>query len=46
MPDLTNPSPLVMTHFELIATVAAFSAIAIALALDLWRAWTSKVRRR
>ncbi len=37
MPDLTNPSPLVMTHFELIATLATLVAVVLAAARDIRR---------
>ena len=37
MYDLNNPSPFVLTHFECIATVSAFFAVALAIILDLWR---------
>lgn len=33
MYDLTDPSPLVMTHFEKISTICAFAAV---VALALW----------
>jgi hypothetical protein len=37
MVDLTSPNPLVMTHFELIAAVAATFAVVLAVTIDLWR---------
>lgn len=37
MYDLNNPSPFVLTHFECIATVSAFFAVALSVVLDLWR---------
>ncbi len=37
MVDLTTPNPLVMTHFELIAFVAATFAVLLTVALDWWR---------
>ena len=37
MYDLNNPSPFVLTHFEKIATIASLFALALAIALDLWR---------
>lgn len=41
MIDLHNPSPLVMTTFEKISTITAFSVLAIAVVSDIW-----KYRRR
>jgi len=38
MPDMTSASPLVMTHFELIATIAAVAAVLFAITIDVWRA--------
>ncbi len=38
MYDLNNPSPFILTHFERIATVSSLFAVALAIALDLWRA--------
>jgi hypothetical protein len=37
MPDLSSPNPLIMTHFEQIATVAALLALCLTIALDWWR---------
>lgn len=42
MADLSNPSPLVMTHFELIATLASVFAVIVAVALDFKRSRSSK----
>jgi hypothetical protein len=36
--DLTNPSPLIMTRFERISTIAAVSAVIIAMLWDYWKA--------
>jgi hypothetical protein len=38
MYDLSNPSPFILTHFERIATMCAFFALALAILLDLYRA--------
>jgi hypothetical protein len=40
MVDLTNPSPLVMTHFELVAFVSAMIAVVIAAGCD----WLARAR--
>jgi hypothetical protein len=37
MPDLSSPNPLIMTHFEQIATVSAFFALCLTIALDWWK---------
>jgi hypothetical protein len=37
MPDLTNPSPFILTHFEQVATVSSLFAVLLTVALDLWR---------
>ena len=37
MTDFDNPSPLIMTHFELISTVAAFAAVFLAMCFDTWK---------
>jgi hypothetical protein len=44
MYDLNNPSPFVLTHFECIATVSGFFAVALAIVLDLWRAGARRHR--
>ena len=38
MVDLMSPSPLLMTHFELIAFVSAAASVVLAIAVDWWRA--------
>ena len=37
MVDLTNPSPLIMTHFELTGFVGGVVAVIFVIALDYWR---------
>lgn len=44
MYDLNNPSPFVLTHFECIATVSGFLAVALAIVLDLWRGRARRTR--
>jgi hypothetical protein len=38
MIDMNNPSPLIMTHYELIAFIAAAVAVVATMASDWWRA--------
>ncbi len=40
MPDLTSPSPFILTHFEQIATVSALFALCLSIAVDVW--WTKR----
>jgi hypothetical protein len=44
MPDLTSPSPFILTHFEQIATVSALFALCLQIALDVWRTRRSAAR--